>query len=476
MSLYSLRRRHAAWLLAALLGLEAVVLAVVVGLWMWPMGKRAAQDLAALMVLSAQTWVELPPMTRPALEVALLEQHGLWIGPEGALAPPPPAARWQPPFFALLQQELSQRLGQPVELVPLASGPWPAGQAEEGSAGAGAPGYAARLAVGGRWLWVGVSAQRAQTRPLLALAVLVALGAALAWVLAGALARRVVRPLKALSVAMAEVGGQGRPQPLPEPDAAELAELVAQFNHMAERVRRAQEDQAMLLAGVSHDLRTPLARLSLAVELMRTQPQPQWLKQMQSDVQAMEALVQQVLALRQGGRPEAAQRGGVAEALEAFVQGRPEGCVVQRLWPAALEPRRLWRVPPLALQRVVGNLLDNACRYAPGQPVELAWMPTGEDGSCRIEVRDRGPGDGLADLEGLFEPFRRGDAARQAQPGGGGVGLGLAIVRQLALAHGWQVGLERRAGGGLVAWVQLPPGTVEGASEGSAEGGEVASR
>ncbi len=105
-----------------------------------------------------------------------------------------------------------------------------------------------------------------------------------------------------------------------------------------------------------------------------------------------------------------------------------------------------------ALQRAIGNLLQNAPRYAPDSPVELVC--TVSDEGARIGVLDRGPGIAADQIEAMFEPFHRLDASRS--PATGGHGLGMAIVRELARVNGWRVTLTARPGGGLQAWLELP--------------------
>jgi two-component system osmolarity sensor histidine kinase EnvZ len=107
-----------------------------------------------------------------------------------------------------------------------------------------------------------------------------------------------------------------------------------------------------------------------------------------------------------------------------------------------------------ALRRIIDNLLANALHYAPG-PIALQAALTPDAAWVRLEVLDRGPGIPAEHQEAMFAPFARMDVARSPQTGGGS-GLGLAIARQLAQQHGWRIGLESRAGGGLLAWVQLP--------------------
>ena len=108
-------------------------------------------------------------------------------------------------------------------------------------------------------------------------------------------------------------------------------------------------------------------------------------------------------------------------------------------------------VPAIALRRALGNLLQNALRYAPSGPVELVCEQDGAH--CRVGVLDRGPGIPADQVEAMFQPFQRLEPSRS--PKTGGSGLGLAIVRELAQANGWRVSLGARAGGGMEAWVVL---------------------
>jgi two-component system osmolarity sensor histidine kinase EnvZ len=205
---------------------------------------------------------------------------------------------------------------------------------------------------------------------------------------------------------------------------------------------------------VSHDLRTPLARIRLALELQRMQPTEARLDQIERDVLAMDRLIGEVLQLARGLQASAPQRLALLPWLQERAQthadwARSQGAVLQAQGARDLQA---W-VDVHALQRVVDNLLANAVRHAPG-PIVLQASPAQSAGRVRITVLDRGPGIPSEQLDAVFEPFNRLDTART--PGQGvGSGLGLTIARQLAQQHGWQVGLQAREGGGLMAWVEV---------------------
>jgi two-component system osmolarity sensor histidine kinase EnvZ len=235
---------------------------------------------------------------------------------------------------------------------------------------------------------------------------------------------------------------------LPETGPREIAALSRRFNEMTKQVEELLAARTVLLAGVSHDLRTPLARLRLAVEMLVRKPSPQLAAQVEGDIEAMDRLIGDVLTLARGLGHEAVQRVVLSEFCKKLVLSIPGAAdkVQVEIADVTLD------VPPGALRRILVNLLENALRYGGDQPVSLRAEV--EDGRCRIGVLDRGPGIPPDELETVYRPFYRLEASRSVNTGGSG--LGLAIVRQLAMAQGWQARLQAREGGGLAAWLEIP--------------------
>lgn len=422
-----------AWRLALVfVAFELLVALAVVFFLMLPMARRAASDLAGLMVLSAQTWSELPPETRPAFTRELAASHQIILvdtPPVGGKASP-----WRSPYLRHMEQSLAVRVGQPVELRNVI---------QEGEAW-----HWAALPSGGRVLWVGFPHGRIGPQPLVTAALTLAAGMALALLAAWWLARRTVAPLRRFDAAAAVLGRGETPDLLPETGPRELAALAHRFNELARQVRDLLEARTTLLAGLSHDLRTPLARMRLALEMQQRKPDPAWIARLDTDVEEMNRLVGGLLDLARGLGSEAAVAVDVPALLEELA-GRVREAGVQ---VSVHAPSMRLVAPPTALGRILGNLLANACRYAVGTPLELR-VEQGE-GVCRIGVLDRGPGIPEDQLEAVFRPFHRVESSRNAATGG--TGLGLAIVRQLAQANGWGVRLENRAGDGLAAWLEIP--------------------
>ena len=270
---------------------------------------------------------------------------------------------------------------------------------------------------------------------------------ALALALAGAwlIVSRINRPLRALGRAALRVGRGQYPDPLPETGADELRQLAAAFNRMAADLARHEQERAEVLAGISHDLRTPLTRLRLEAELSIADVAAQ--EAVVADIEQMEAVIAQFMDYARGNAGEQAVPTDLAGLL-GEVAGRQQA--VGRQLQVSLDPLPELAVRPRALGRAVTNLVDNAFKYG-GEPVELAANI--QEGAVVIEVRDRGPGIPPAEAERLKRPFTRLDTARS---NASGTGLGLAIVERVARLHGGSFQLLPREGGGLVARLRLP--------------------
>jgi two-component system osmolarity sensor histidine kinase EnvZ len=435
----ALARHYRRWL-AALYG---VLLAISIGaamvFVMWPMGQRAADDLAGLMHLSAQTWVELPPETRPAFEEELRRAHRVAIRPD--MPAPERTAHWHGFYLLFLERALQVRQGHPVVLA-FQAGPDPGEW------------LWARLDIGGRGIGVGFDYARLTTRPLVALGAMLAAGALL---LAGAsvwLARRIAQPVERLEQAVAQLARGADPQLLPESGPRELARLAGHFNHMALRVRELLEARTTLLAGVSHDLRTPLARMRLALEMLRLKPDPRLIDRLDADVEAMNGLIGQMLDVARGLDHEPLQAVALTPWLQTRADMHRPAATARASSITVQGPAELNVVVAVGLLgRVVDNLIGNALRYAPGA-IEIGASIDAASGDVLIDVADHGPGIAEHQLEAAWRPFERVEASRSPQTGG--YGLGLAIVRQIAQSQGWRVQLANRAAGGLLARVAIP--------------------
>ena len=254
--------------------------------------------------------------------------------------------------------------------------------------------------------------------------------------------RNQLRPIKRLSAASAAFG-RGQRVTLSPSGALEVRAAGQAFLDMRDRIERQIEQRTMMLSGVSHDLRTPITRLQLALELMGG-PEVEDLKK---DVSAMQMMVDSFLNY---ARDLAADPVEDVDLVALCVQ------LAARMKPPArfelVGAPRLWALRPVPIGRAIENLLVNAGRY--GSQIILALHF--EETDLRIAVHDNGPGIPEAQREAAAKPFVRLEAAR-GQNHGGGVGLGLAIAADVARSHGGQLVLgDSAALSGLSAEIRLP--------------------
>ena len=255
--------------------------------------------------------------------------------------------------------------------------------------------------------------------------------------------RNQVRAIRRLAAA-AEAFGMGRDiGPIKPEGAAEVRQAATAFNRMQERIRRFLQQRTEMLAGVSHDLRTPLTRLRLALAMM---PAGEELRQdvaeMSADVDEMEQLIGSYLAFARGEGAEQAKPTDLSAMLEDVAAGaRRAGARVTVEAPEALV--LLLRAD--AARRALTNLVDNARRHS--RRIALSAARLGER-SVQVLIDDDGPGIPPAEREAAFRPFASGTA--------GGTGLGLTISRDIVRAHGGEIELEDSPLGGLRARVRLP--------------------
>lgn len=269
----------------------------------------------------------------------------------------------------------------------------------------------------------------------------------LAFVGAFLIVSRINRPLRELTRAAEQTGKGSAVAPVAETGPAELQTLARAFNQMTADLIRQEDERALLLAGVSHDLRTPLARIRLGLEMLDDKKDAALKPGMIEDIEDIDAAINQFLDFARTADTETALS---TADLNALVSG-----VVERLRLSGakltLEPGPVPPLPvrALAMQRLITNLIENARRHGGGE-IHVATGATAD--RAFVEVLDRGPGIPPDQAERMLQPFTRLDNAR----GGSGTGLGLAIVDRIARTHGGTVRLTPRHGGGLKARVELP--------------------
>jgi two-component system, OmpR family, osmolarity sensor histidine kinase EnvZ len=258
--------------------------------------------------------------------------------------------------------------------------------------------------------------------------------------------RNQVRSIERLAAA-AEAFGKGVDVRFKPHGAREVRAAAHAFLDMRERIQRHIDQRTTLLAAVSHDLRTPLTRLKLEVALAPPAPHMDAIRR---DVEDMEHMVEEYLAFARGEGGEPAETVDVSRLVSEVSRDAARGAAqaaVHVSAPAELQAT----LRPMAMKRALANLVANAAAYARKVEVEAARS---HDGGLEIRVDDDGPGIAPENYEEAFRPFSRLDAARN--PNAKGVGLGLAIARDVARSHGGDVLLDRSRLGGLRAVIRLP--------------------
>jgi signal transduction histidine kinase len=257
--------------------------------------------------------------------------------------------------------------------------------------------------------------------------------------------RWLTRPLAALATAAEALGENIDRPPLAESGPLEVQRAARAFNTMQQRLARFIADRARVFTAMSHDLKTPITRMRLRTEMLEDEALR---AKFERDLEQMEAMVTQTLDfMRDTSRREEVQRVDVMALLETLQTDYQDAGSTVSIEGRTAEP---CPARPLALRRCLGNLLDNAIRYG-----ERAAITVKDEAHClTITVRDEGPGIPEGDLEQAFEPFFRGEASRSRETGG--TGLGLGIARNIARAHGGDLVLRNRPGGGLEAVLSLP--------------------
>ncbi len=274
------------------------------------------------------------------------------------------------------------------------------------------------------------------------------LSTAAAWIFVSQLSA----PLKRLVFAARQIG-QGRSVHLPVSDTpSEMTEVYRAFNQMAEDVEQAGRERELMLAGVSHDLRTPLTRLRLSLELLDNDSE--LTEDMVRDIEDMDAILDQFLAFIRDGRDEPLETLDLLDVVREVVAPYNQQQTLVRL---CLEPVPEFPLRRVSIKRLLVNLIENALLYG-GNGVEVAVSVSGDCSAPYVvlSVLDRGAGIDPNELGSIVNPFIRGDRAR----GGQGAGLGLAIVKRIAALHGGSIELRNRSGGGLEARVCLPLGLL----------------
>ena len=398
---------------------------------MTPMARQSASHLAALVTLSAQTWVELPPETRHDFETELKQQHRITLLRQKQNLQP---ITINTPFFRFFKEEVNSYLGNEVEVL------------EEFK-----PDFWiwVKIPIASRTLYVGFSHNIIGPNPPLVLFILVISGALLVILSSLFLVRNLIRPLNHLLLATKKIGQGQSLQPLLETGPEELAQLTRSFNTMNTQIQELLQNRTILLAGISHDLRSPIARVRLALEMLDKQRDNSLIERIYKDLEEMNQLIQRTLELSKGlsAVSEVPQMIEISSFLEKNIRLYSGSSIIQYV----AEESCHMSIPVNVLDRVFNNLLENAIRYGHNQPIAIKTQ-CGQ-GICSIHLLDQGLGIPEDQLNAIFQPFYRIESSRNTETGGNG--LGLAIVQQLCKAHGWEIQIKSTLNQGTEAILNI---------------------
>jgi two-component system osmolarity sensor histidine kinase EnvZ len=391
-----------------------------------PHAKQLAQMVASVVNLTHTALVTAKPEMRRELLAELSEREGIRVYPAD------PAIKMRPspnvPFVHMLHAEIRKRLGADTRFA---------------AAFGDQRGFFISFHIDDDEYWVMLPRERIERQFPWQWLGWTALALFLSLIGAWLIVSRINRPLKSLAAAAAAIGRGKTPAPLPESGPIEIETLARSFNQMSQDLARLDADRALILAGVSHDLRTPLSRLRLSTEMSASEDKPEMI----ADIAEMDSIIGQFLDFARIESEEPLEPTDLAALAREVAERQQRLGHTMQLHIQAVPEQALRR---MSIKRLISNLVDNAIAYG---KKDVCIATRSEGGKLILEVLDRGPGIPPQEAERLKQPFTR---LEQARSGKGGSGLGFAIVDRIARHHGGSLELLAREGGGLIARVSLP--------------------
>ncbi|MFA7667104.1 MAG: ATP-binding protein [Burkholderiaceae bacterium] len=402
-----------------------------------PPEQQLAWEIATVLNLTRSALVSADADRRMALLDELAVDEGVRV------LPLEPGDRIDPsaagPRLRAIEPRLRQLLGEPTQVAARVNGHdavW------------------VSFGIDGDAYWLILPTERVERRFGPSLQMLGAIALSLSLIGALALSRLVNQPLATLSDAFGAFSRGESPPALPVSGPLELAELNRSFNQMTRDLDALERDRTLALAGISHDIRSPLARLRMEIELA---PIDEVQRQaLAGDIERIDRIVGQFVHYARIGQPARVDSVDVGAAIAALVSAYRTRAAAETLTiESDTVGARPWRGDPIDLNRALGNLIDNALRYgrSPDGSVRISVSARTEGRKLIVELADAGPGVPASQLERLLRPFERLDAERNDE---GGAGLGLAIVDRIARRYGGSLSLDQAPGGGLHARIELP--------------------
>lgn len=407
-----------------------------------PYALGTAQQIVSMANLTRYALVSADPVYRPDLLMVLAKREGLRILPredDDVVVPLSDGVSYARTSIADVEAIVRDELGKDTVMASSVNGKrglWVSVSIDGDSYWLMTRSSFIESPYGTAWLWWALAALVAS---ILATTVLT---------------RRLIKPLNELSENAKQFGRGLVPANLPEDSGPEeLREVNSSFNRMVQDITRMEQDREVLLAGVSHDLRTPITRLRLETEMANLPEDTH--AAMVSDLEQMEMIVNQFAAYAKRSTQPLERVSLSDTVLEYIKRARLDTDPVVRLEKVDVSPDVFVSAHPLELSRVVQNLITNAQRYGRSDDdrLHLSITVRRDKGTASLIVADRGPGLDMSEADRVMRPFERGEAART---GVSGTGLGLAIVDRIARRSSGTVELSPSAPHGLTVTIRLP--------------------
>ncbi|MFK5984284.1 MAG: ATP-binding protein [Pseudomonadota bacterium] len=394
-----------------------------------PLGHRATDDLASVITHAAETWDHLEPPQRKLFTEKMQRKHQLLLTTTDK---PLTKLTNLLPYFSFLERSLSKQVGQKIHLkesIEKDQQQW----------------FWADIPITNGTLRFGFPHARIGVNPPIAFFVLLIVGLFLIFFTAIILTYRLTVPIEHLYLAAQSVGKGHWPKPIEEKGAEELVVLVRGFNKMSIQVKELLSNRTTLLAGIAHDLRTPLTQIQLALSMLPNDGgDTELMESIRQDLDNINHLISETLSISLDLEAQHAAPVDINKELDSIIQNiQKENVLI--IWSPGKPCIRTLQA--LALRRIINNLLENAIRYGAGKPIVVNCQCNAK--GTTIQIIDKGEGIPAEKIEAVFRPFYRLEPSRGSSTGGSG--LGLAIIKQLVDANGWKIQLQAHSEGGTIA-------------------------
>lgn len=401
-----------------------------------PRAQAVSNQITSAVTLTRSALLYADPQLRGELLADLAENEGIRIAPKESTDEINPLP--QVPLVERIQARVRASLGESTQLASSVNG---------------VPGVWVSFSIADDAYWVVIDRNliardlSARWWGWVAAALLVSVLAAVA------ITRALIHPLRQLIESARALGAGRVPEPLPMAGPVEIRTVNQSFNTMVTDLAQIERDRAVLLAGISHDLRTPLTRLRLELEMSALPPDTQ--RAMVSDIDEMDAIVRQFLDYARSNPQSPRESIDLAALVSAAITRNRLDTLSDVTLALNLAPDLRIEGHPTELARVMDNLLTNALRYGRNENGQLVLEVrcARESNEVLITVADQGPGLSAQSMERVLRPFERGESART---GSSGAGLGLAIVERIARQHGGRFELSANPPQGLRSTLRLP--------------------